>query len=319
MQKQSPTSTYIILLFVPLFWGGAFGTTKHILSELPPLTTSSIRFIIAGLLMCLWSCWRRELVWQPIKKNFFSLLALGATGVFSYNYFFAIGLQYTSAITAALIIVINPVFTTCIASFFMGEAWNWRTLAGVAISLLGVSLVISKGDFSVLAQMSIGIGEIYLFGAVASWVIYTLIVKKVTGTIGTSVMTAISTMIGALMLLVISIIKEDQWSKVIHVSYQTQAELLYLAVFSTVIAYLLFNWGVQRIGATKASAYINLMPVNALWISVILYGEEISAYHLIGMSLTIAGVLLTTQNKVKPAALNIQNLNNSISGTTLGK
>jgi drug/metabolite transporter (DMT)-like permease len=104
-----------------------------------------------------------------------------------------------------------------------------------------------------------------------------LIVKKITGTMGTSVMTAISTMIGAVMLLIISVIKEDQWSKVIHVSNQTHAELLYLAVFSTVIAYLLFNWGVQRIGATKASEYINLMPVNALWISVILYGEEISA------------------------------------------
>jgi drug/metabolite transporter (DMT)-like permease len=81
-------------------------------------------------------------------------------------------------------------------------------------------------------------------------------------------------MIGAVMLLIISVIKKDQWSKVMHVSNQAQAELLYLAVFSTVIAYLLFNWGVQRIGVTKASAYINLMPVNALWISVILYGKK---------------------------------------------
>ncbi|MBP1763867.1 MAG: protein of unknown function transrane, partial [Firmicutes bacterium] len=74
-------------------------------------------------------------------------------------------------------------------------------------------------------------------------------------------------------------------------------EILYLAIFATIVAFLVFNWGIQRIGATKASAYINLMPVNALWIAVLLYGETISAYHLIGMSLTIAGVLITTQNK----------------------
>lgn len=300
MEKQNLTKTYLILLLVPLFWGGAFGTTKHILSELSPLTTSALRFIIAGLLMLIWSSWRKELTWLPIKQNFINLLALGATGVFSYNYFFATGLQYTSAVTAALIIVINPVFTTCIASFFMGEAWNWRTLLGVIISLLGVSLVVSKGDLSVLTKMSIGLGEVYLFGSVASWVIYTLLVKKVSRTIGTTVVTAVSTMMGAVMLLVLSIIKENQWSKVLYLSNQTMLEIIYLATCATVVAFLLFNWGIQRIGATKASAYINLMPINALWIAVFLYGEKISAYHLIGMSLTVLGVYITTQNKVQP-------------------
>lgn len=302
MEKQSLTKTYIILLLVPLFWGGAFGTTKHILSELGPLTTSVLRFMLAGLLMVAWSALRGEIVWKSIKENFFGLLALGATGVFSYNYFFATGLQYTSAITAALIIVINPVFTTCIASFFMGEAWNWRTIVGVVISLLGVSLVISKGDLSVLTHMSIGIGELYLFGSVASWVAYTLLVKKVAGTMKNGAMTAVSTMMGAGMLLMISIVKEDQWQNVLHVSNQTMLEILYLAVCSTVFAFLLFNWGVERIGATKASAYINLTPLNAAWIAVLLYGETISAYHLIGMAITITGVLITTRNKVKPVA-----------------
>ncbi|MBC8016881.1 MAG: EamA family transporter [Sporomusaceae bacterium] len=311
MEKQSLTKTYIILLLVPLFWGGAFGTTKHILSELSPLTASALRFIIAGLLMLVWNSWRGELAWLPIKQNFFSLLALGATGIFSYNYFFATGLQYTSAVTASLIIVINPVFTTCIASFFMGEAWNWRTLLGVVTSLLGVSLVVSKGDLSVLTQMSIGVGEAYLFGSVASWVVYTLIVKKVTRTMGAGVMTAVSTMMGAVMLLILSSIKEDQWSKVLYLSNQVMIEIVYLAVCATVVAFLLFNWGIQRIGATKASAYINLMPINALWIAVFLYGEKISAYHLIGMSLTIAGVFITTQNKVHPAMLKAEKISTS--------
>lgn len=311
MEKQNLTKTYIILLLVPLFWGGAFGTTKHILSEIGPLTTSALRFMLAGLIMLAWSTWRGELVWASMRRNFFGLLALGATGVFSYNYFFATGLQYTSAITAALIIVINPVFTTCIASFFMGEAWNWRTIVGVAISLLGVSLVISKGDLSVLTHMSIGIGELYLFGSVASWVAYTLIVKKVTRTMENGLMTSVSTMMGAVMLLLISMVKEDQWHNVLHVSNQTMTEIVYLAVCSTVFAFLLFNWGVERIGATKASAYINLTPINAAWIAILLYGEKIAAYHLIGMAVTITGVLITTRNKVEPVALDTTNMASS--------
>lgn len=299
MQSPSLMKTYIILLLVPLFWGGAFATTKHVVTELPPLTASALRFMTAGLLMLLWSIWRKELNWPLIRQNLFPLLAVGATGVFLYNYFFATGLQYTSAITGSLIIVVNPVFTACIASLFMGESRDWRVLIGVILSFIGVSFVVCKGDFSILTQMSIGTGEKYLFGAVASWVAYTLMIKKVTRTMGASVVTSVSTILGAVMLLVSSILLEEQWDKALSLSTQTILELLYLAIFATVIAFVLFIWGIQRIGATKASAYINLMPINALWIAVLMYGETISAYHLIGMSLTIAGVFMTTQGKTK--------------------
>ena len=299
MTEPSLMKTYIILLLVPLFWGGAFGTTKHVLTELPPLKASALRFMIAGFLMLLWSGWRGDLKWKSIRQNVLSLLALGVTGVFLYNYFFATGMQYTSAVTGALIIVVNPVFTAGIASLFMGESRNWRTLIGVILSLVGVSLVVSKGDLSIITKMSIGVGEQYLFGAVASWVAYTLIIKKATRTMGAGLVTSVSTVLGAVMLLVVSVISEGQWSKTLSLSNQTILEILYLAVFATVVAFLLFNWGIQRIGATKASAYINLMPINALWIAVLLYGETISAYHLIGMSLTIAGVFITTKSKGK--------------------
>lgn len=299
MQSPSLMKTYIILLLVPLFWGGAFATTKHVVTELPPLTASALRFMTAGLLMLLWNIWRKELNWPLIRQNLFHLLAVGATGVFLYNYFFATGLQYTSAITGSLIIVVNPVFTACIASLFMGESRDWRVLIGVILSFIGVSFVVCKGDFSILTQMSIGAGEKYLFGAVASWVAYTLMIKKVTRTMGASVVTSVSTLLGAVMLLVSSILLEGQWDKALSLSTQTILELMYLAIFATVIAFVLFIWGIQRIGATKASAYINLMPINALWIAVLMYGETISAYHLIGMSLTIAGVFMTTQGKTK--------------------
>ena len=85
-------------------------------------------------------------------------------------------------------------------------------------------------------------------------------------------------------------------------------EILYLAVCATVVAFLLFNWGIQRIGATKASAYINLMPVNALWIVVLVYDEKIAVYHLVGMFLTIVGVFITTQNKVQPSLLKMRDV-----------
>lgn len=297
MQQQGLTKTYLLLLLVPLFWGGAFGVTKHVLTELPPLTISAVRFLLAGLILIGWMLWRQEWKWHLIKGNLASLLGLGLSGVFFYNYFFATALQYTSAVKAALVIVVNPVFTACAAILFFGETWNWRIGCGVLLSLVGVFFVVTQGNFALLTSQPWGLGEIYCLGAVASWVIYTLIAKKLMLKMSTTLMTTVSTVMGAIVLALAAAMTENQWGRLLNLSSQTSVEMFYLAVFPTVVAFILYNWGIQRIGATKTSAYINLMPVNALWIAVLFYGETVTLQHLVGMALTLSGVILTTQAK----------------------
>ena len=290
------TAVYILLLLVPLFWGGAFAVTKHVLTELPPLTISAVRFSLAGLILLGWMLYKREWKAQPVKLAFLPLLALGLSGVFFYNYFFATALQYTSSVQAALVIVVNPVFTACAAILLFGEAWNWRVGLGVLLSLAGVLFVVTKGDFSQFSLFSWGLGELYCLGSVASWVIYTLLAKQIMKKMSSLLMTTVSTVLGATMLAVVAGIKENQWELVWNLSRQASLEMLYLAVFPSVVAFILYNWGIQRIGATKTSAYINLMPVNALWIAALFYGETVTLAHLTGMVLTISGVVLTTQS-----------------------
>lgn len=301
MQQQTLTKTYLLLLLVPLFWGGAFGTTKHVLTELPPLTISAVRFALAGLILIGWMILRKEWHWRLVKSNFASLLGLGLSGVFFYNYFFASALQYTSAIKAALIIVVNPVFTACAAILFFGETWNWRIGFGVLLSLVGVFFVITQGDFLLLTSQPWGLGELYCLGAVASWVIYTLIAKKLMREMSTTLMTTASTVLGSFVLILAAGFTENRWSRLLSLSTQTTMEMFYLAIFPTVIAFILYNWGIQRIGATKTSAYINLMPINALWIAVLFYGETVTVHHLLGMALTLSGVIITTQAKGQTA------------------
>jgi drug/metabolite transporter (DMT)-like permease len=79
-------------------------------------------------------------------------------------------------------------------------------------------------------------------------------------------------------------------------------ELVYLAVFATVVAFIMFNIGIKRIGASRASAYINLMPVNAMLIAWAIYGETITLMHLAGMVLVVTGVCLTTLAPTASAA-----------------
>ncbi|HWR07286.1 DMT family transporter [Sporomusa sp.] len=301
MKLTKDSAIYFIMLLVPLFWGGAFGSTKHVLSELPPLTTSAVRFLLAGLLLGGWLAIRREWDFKVIKENWLGLTGLGLSGVLAYNYFFAVGLQYTSAITGALVIVINPVTTAIVAVVFLGERWSLRLGLGIVASLAGVLTVITQGNFASLAGMSLNYGEMLLFGAVASWTTYTSLGKVVMKSVNPALATTVSTLIGAVLLVLISL-SEGAWHTLPRLSGQVMVELVYLAVFATVVAFIMFNIGIKRIGASKASAYINLMPVNAMLIAWAIYGETITLMHLAGMVLVVTGVCLTTLAPTASAA-----------------
>ncbi|QDR82162.1 DMT family transporter [Sporomusa termitida] len=301
MKLTQGASIYFIMLMVPLFWGGAFGSTKHVLSELPPLTASAVRFLLAGLLLGGWLAIRREWDVKVIRENWLGLTGLGLSGVLAYNYFFAVGLQYTSAITGALVIVINPVTTALVAVLFLGEKWSWRLGLGIAASLAGVLAVITQGSLASLTSLALNYGEVLLFGAVASWTTYTSLGKVVMKQVKPALATTVSTLIGAGLLALISL-SEGAWHTLPRLSGQVMAELAYLAVFATVAAFIIFNIGIARIGASKASAYINLMPVNAILIAWAVYGETMTFMHLAGMVLVVTGVCLTTLAPAGPKA-----------------
>jgi drug/metabolite transporter (DMT)-like permease len=132
-------------------------------------------------------------------------------------------------------------------------------------------------------------------GAVATWTTYAILGKIVMRRISPTLATAASMLIGSLMLLIASL-SERGWANIPDLSFQVAVELIYLAVFASFIAFLIFNTGIREIGAGKASAYINLMPVNAVMIAALLYGEIVTWPHIVGMIFVMSGVLLTTRS-----------------------
>lgn len=282
------------MLLTPLFWGGAFGSTKHVLTELPPLTLAALRFLCAGLLMSGWAVCRGEWNWTTLRRSWLGLLGLGAVGIFGYNALFNIGIQYTSAINGALVIVINPVTTSLAAVLFLGEKWNARQAMGAVFSIFGVLIVITRGDLFTLLSLSLNKGELILLAGVATWTVYAIMGKIVMRQICPVMATAVSMLIGGMMLLLASL-PEKGWERVPGVSLQVAAELAYLAVCASFIAFLIFNMGIREIGAGKASAYINLMPVNAVLIAALVYGETVTWIHGLGMLFVMSGVFLTTR------------------------
>ncbi len=292
------TSIYLLLLLVPLFWGGAFGAGKHVLTEIPPFLTATLRFGLAGLILIAWLTYKKGWDLQLLKARWKGMLLLAMTGIFGYNAFFFFGLQFTSATNGSLVVAMNPVSTTLAAVIFLGEAWSRRLGIGMTLSLIGLLVVITGGSFETVRSMSFNAGDLLLLGSVVSWSIYSTVGKVVMRGMSSLLVTTVTTVAGAFGLFIGSLF-EGGWDRLSNLSVQSGFELVYMAVFATVIAFVIWNLGIQRIGASKTSAYVNLVPICATTIAVLLYGEQVTWAHGVGVVLTISGVLLSTSDPSK--------------------
>ncbi|MGM7681880.1 DMT family transporter [Cytobacillus sp. Hm23] len=294
--KYQSTSIYFLLLLVPLFWGGAFGASKHVVTEIPPMTAGTLRFGSAAIILLLLVIYRSEWSTEKLKRHWFGLTCMALTGIFLYNgLFFLVGLKYTSEVNGALIMATTPAFLTMGAVIFLNEKFNRRLGLGLFLSLSGVLIVIFKG-IDTISSLSFNKGDLLFVGGLICWVIHGLIGKVVMRDVSSTFTTCITMLIGTILLAVFSLI-EGGWIYVTTMSAQSWIEISYMSIFASVVAFLLWNEGIRRIGTSKSSIYMNLVPINAAWISVVLYGSTLTVQQIIGMFIVILGVYIATSNE----------------------
>lgn len=289
---------YFLLLLVPLFWGGAFGAAKHIITEVPPVTTAAFRFGLAGLILFAAAWFTSEWNIEKIKEQWLGLLLMALTGIFGYNVFFFMGLEYTSAVNGSLIVATTPVFVTLGAVLFLGEIWSARLGLGLILSLTGVFMVIINGSFHTLMTWTFNTGDLLFIAALLCWVAHGLIGKVVLEKTSPFLTTTVTTIVGSFFLVLLSL-SERGWGKIMSMSNLAWMEMVFMILCASIIGFFLWNKGVQKIGASKASMYMNLVPINAAWIAFLLYDAVITWQQIAGMLMVICGVYVSATNQYR--------------------
>lgn len=301
MDKNKNYSIYVLMLLVPLFWGGAFGAAKHVITEIPPMTAAAFRFGVAGIILLIITIARSEFKVRVIKERWVGIILMGISGILVYNAFFFIALKYTSAINGSLIMSSTPVFMTLGAVLFLKEKWSLRLGIGIGISLFGVVTVILKGSIQNLIMLSFNFGDLLFIGALIGWFTHGLLGKVVMKGTSPLLTTTLTTLVGSFFLFICSLFEEG-WGQIPHMSIQSWIEMIYMIVFASVLAFLLWNRGIHEIGASKASIFMNFVPIHATWIAILLYGSSITWIQIIGIAMVIIGVCTVTyQGKQKEA------------------
>ena len=283
---------YLKLLLTAMFWGGTFVAGRLAAGHMGPFSGSFLRFLFASI--CLFFVVRqREGRLPTLKKNqIIPVLALGMTGVFFYNFFFFKGLKLIEAGRSSLIIANNPIFIALLSAYFFKEKLNLKKIIGIIISVSGALIAISRGDIHAIINGGVGPGELYIFGAVASWVSYSLIGKQVMKDISPVAAVTWSSIAGTIALLAPALY-EGMPRELFHYSLTDWACLFYLGFFGTVIGFVWYYQGIQQIGPMKAGLFINFVPISAISLAFLITGEPITPSLFTGAMLVGAGVFLT--------------------------
>lgn len=286
---------YILLLFPPLFWSGNVVLGRAINQLIPPITLAYWRWTIALLILVpfTWRYVKKD--WSMVKKNWKYLMILSFLGVACFNTLLYKSVQTTTAINSALIQSSMPAWTVLFSLVMFRERIILVQSLGVGLSLLGAFHIAVHGRWLSIAQLSFVEGDIWMIVAVILYACYSILLRIRPAIHDLSLLT-ITFAMGSFMLLPLYL-WELTWAKPLDFNWQIGFSILYVAIFPSILAYLCWNRGIELIGANRASLYINLSPVFASILAVILLDESLHDFHLIGVCLIFIGMILFNRNR----------------------
>ncbi len=286
---------------VVVVWAVNFIAAKVGLRYLPPVTMASFRVVLAGLAMVptYFVCSRlpafrdaRQFRERSITRgDLWIFLYLGFFGVVVNQMCFTMGLHYTSVGHAAVIVGMGPMYTLLLAVLFRLEKATGHKVIGMVIAFAGVAVLASENGISPRSPSLLG-DAITMTGSLG-FATYAVLGKRVAGKYDGLTMAAFNHFAGALLILPVALqqIRANElatrWRSI---PWQGWAALLYMAVFSSALAYIFYFWLLRYLEASQLSAFTYLLPVLATILGILWLGERGSVLQILGGTLALGGV-----------------------------
>ncbi len=290
--KATPSlgSLYALLLLMVFLWALNFIVGKVALREFPSFFLANLRVAVAGAAMLPLFAWRQRR--HPLRitwRQGWMLFLLGAFGVSLNQIFFTLGLARTSVAHSSILIAMTPVQVVLLAAMIGQEKLTLRKVAGLAIAIGGVAVLQLARHGGSTATLA---GDLLILLCGFALAAYTVFGKPVTRRYDTITMNTFAYGGGGLLLLPL-VLWQSRTFDYGSVSAAGWLSMLYMAIFSSVVAYIIYNYALSYIPASRVSAFSYLQPLFATLMAIPLLHESLTGSLLIGGALVLVGVVLT--------------------------
>ena len=294
-QRIAPSAIFYLTL-APMLWAGNAVVGRMVHELVPPMTLNFIRWALAFVLLLpmahqvlragspLWQHWRRYAL-------------LGLLGVGMYNALQYLALQTSTPINVTLVTSSMPVWMLATGWLFFGASVTPRQIVSAVLSMLGVVLVLSRGEWSQLLALRLVPGDLYMLLATIAWAFYSWLLM------GTREPQTVRNDWAAFLMaqLVFGLLWSGGFAAgeqlltdaPIHWGLPLAAALVFIAVGPAILAYRAWGTGVQRAGPNVAAFFLNLTPLFAALLSTAFLGEAPHWYHAVAFILIVAGIVVS--------------------------
>ena len=263
--------------------------------EVQPLTLLTLRFGMGAFLLLLIQLHKNKRFFKDFSyTDWIYILLLAAVGIAGHSIIQIYGLMYSTAINTGWIIAIYPILIAITAYLFLGETITIRNIIGIALGFFGVSLIISKGEFSLsLFRLTSTYGDFLVLISGVTWAAFTVGGRGFLSRFPPLVAITPIMTIGFLILLPFSGL-EGGWKNLFHISLSAWIGILYLGIFCSFLAYFFWYSALEKMDSSIIGMYLYLEPFVTLIGAYLFLDEEIQWITLIGGGITLLGVYLTT-------------------------
>lgn len=300
MQTKS-SSSLLAALFLTISsacWGGNIFIGRLVHAEVPPVGLSFWRWVLALALFLpfVWPQLRRD--GPALRRHWKNLAALAFFGMSAFHTALYLSVNYTTATNAALLVAICPVLVPLLAWAFYRDAVTPRVVLAIVVSLLGVAIVILRGDPARLLALEFNAGDLIMLAAAFFWSVYTVLLKRRPADLHPQTLLAAMMVLAAVMLLPVYL-WETAFVRPMPVTQDSLLAVAYVVVFASLLAFLCFNRGIEVLGPSKGGLFLHLIPVFAALLAFVFLGERLQPFHGLGIAAIVAGIVLATTSKAR--------------------
>lgn len=292
---------YLSAILATIFWSGNIVVARGLTESVPPVSLAFWRWTIAILVFLPFALKSVVSDWAHIKRHWIYLSITSILGISLFNTLIYIAGHTATAINLALIAITSPVFIIILTRVIYGEPITIFKWLGISLVISGVVALVTEGDLSLLLTLEFARGDLWMLLAAAIFAIYSLLIKRKPEKVG-----SLSLQFSTFFLGVLFLAPFYAWEtletgfQIQQISRNTLYLLLYLAVFASLIAFVLWGKAIDAIGPSRSAMIYYMLPVFSGLSAYFFLGESIGVIHLVSTLLIVSGVLTALH---QPASL----------------
>lgn len=288
--KKNGLLLVIGLFVINVFWGGSFIANAIALKDIGPIEIASLRFFLAApLLFIITYLWKGRQFFKIDMKDMPTIIMMAITGV-TLQYILQVSSQsFTTATNASLLINTSVFFIMILSAMFLGEKLTSWKVIGAIVGFIGVAFLVSNGTLSFDLGGSVA-GDLLIVFCGLLWAIYSIYGKKIAPKYHPLAVLNYIFIIGTIGFIPFYLLTPHK--SVFTISLPAIGAIVFLAIFCSIVAYLIYNIALEKMGATNVAVYIYFVPLSTIVFAYLILGETLTPLTAIGGLMVLAGMYI---------------------------